>query len=72
MKKLFIFDTKGYMETKWNVKKVNITKIDRKLVLEVIYTMKEKEIISLRNIETVFLTDMETMEELFRYEKYSK
>lgn len=69
--KLFILDTKGYMETRLDVSRIIINKLDGKNVLEIRYTTndKEPEIIPLKEIAQAFMIDLNTMDEMFRYEK---
>ena len=76
--KLFITDIDGYTETMKNVKRVIIKKENRKEILVIEYSdyiaigdMNYTGIaeIPLKDIQQVFLVNMETMEEYFRYEK---
>lgn len=69
--KLFVEDLKGYMDTYLNVRRVKIKKIDGKKVLVVEYwlSIKEDEIIPLKEINLAFLVDLKNHEEYFRYDK---
>lgn len=68
--KLFIENTKGYMDTYTNVWSIQIKKIENKNNLIIKYnSLKENDIISLNEIKLAFMIDINTMIECFRYEK---
>lgn len=69
--KLFVEDLKGYMDTYVDVKKIKIEKKEKKNVLKIEYWLstKEDEIIPLNEIRLAFMVDLNTMIEMFRYEK---
>lgn len=70
MLRLFVENTKGYMETFNNVYKVSIKKFNNKNTLEVCFNSKEDVMyIPLKDIRLCFFVDVETMHEYFRYEK---
>ena len=71
MKKLFIEDLKGYMDTYVDVKRIKIKKKERKNVLKIEYWLstKEDDIIPLNEIKMCYLINIDTMEEYFRYSK---
>ena len=69
--KLFVEDLKGYIDTYTDVKKIKIEKKEKKNVLKIEYWLstKEDEIIPLNEIRLAFMVDLNTMIEMFRYEK---
>lgn len=71
MKKLFIEDLKGYVDTYIHVERIKIAKInDRKNYLVIYFTNKSEQVsIPLNEIRLCFLTNIDTMEEYFRYSK---
>lgn len=67
--KLFYEDMKGYADAEENVKKVTIRKVDNINTLIVMYTNGTLAEMELREVRLAYLIDIETMQELFRYEK---
>lgn len=68
--KLFIEDNKGYTDTYKNVWSVSIKKIDNKNTLVIKYnSLKDDDYIKLNEIKLAFIVDMNTMIEIFRYER---
>lgn len=68
--KLFVEDLKGYMDTYTNVKLVFVRKLGKKNILEVRFTNnREPELIPLAEVRLAFMIDLNTMDEMFRYEK---
>lgn len=76
MKRLFVEDLKGYMETFDNVDKVEIVKPcnvsfsnDKRNHLYIIKNSHCIDCIPLSEIKLAFMVNTETMEEYFRYRK---
>lgn len=68
--KLFIEDTKGYVDTYKNVWAVNIKKIEGKNTLEIKYnSLKENDYINLSEVRLAYLINIDSMHEYFRYVK---
>jgi len=67
--KLFYEDIKGYVVSEENIRNLKIQKIDRKNYLQIRYTNDTEDYIELKELKLVYLIDVETMYEFFRYEK---
>lgn len=67
--KVFYEDIKGYVVSEENIRNLKIQKIDRKSYLQIKYTNDTEDYIELKELKLVYLIDIETMYEFFRYEK---
>lgn len=67
--KLFYTDKKGYVTAIDNVKKIKIMKLNGKNHLKINYNFDDIIIEKLTDVEVAYLIDIDTMQELFRYEK---
>lgn len=68
--KLFVENSKGYMNVYNNVYKVSVKKINNKNHLLIYYnSCKTADKILLKDIKLAFLVDTDTMHEYFRYQK---
>lgn len=68
--KLFVENSKGYMNVFNNVYRVVIKKINNKNCLCIKYnSLKDDDSILLSEIRLAFLVDTDTMHEYFRYQK---
>ena len=66
--RLFYNDTKGYVTTVDDVEKVTIEKLNKVKYLTVQQKSGELIIEKLTDIELAYIVDIDTMQELFRYD----
>lgn len=66
--RLFYNDTKGYVTTVDDVRKVTIEKLNKVKYLTVLQKSGKLTIEKLTDIELAYIVDIETMQELFRYD----
>jgi len=68
--KLFVEDLKGYMDCYTNVYRIKIKKINNKNTLIIYYnSLKQDDLIELKEVRLAFLIDENSLQEYFRYEK---
>lgn len=66
--RLFYTDKKGYVTTVDNIKRIEIMKLNNKNHLKVNYNIDDIIIEKLEDVEVAYVVDIETMQELFRYD----